>query len=165
MASYKYTPPAGRPVRETKEDILHELELWQRAGAEIGPCDFPIPRAIGGTEALVRYTLRGQAVDVRCDTFGDYEVNLRCVWLAIQSMRLAEARGIGDTIRAAYAALPAPPQHRDPYEVLGVHSTMELEDIEVLYRNKARRLGEGHAGLKELNVAMDRIRDDKRGAS
>lgn len=160
---YKYTPPAARPARDTRNDIVNEFDLWNRFKS--GTCaeyDFPIPTKIGGAEATVRFKLDGNPVSVMCGRFDDYEVNLRCVWLAIQSMRLAEVRGIGDTIRSAYAALPAPPQHRDPYEALGVHSTMQLDDIEAVYRRRANRLGEGSPELKDLNMAMDRIREEKR---
>lgn len=163
--SYKYSPPVARPARDTMTDIAHEFDLWNRfdpEGVSDRGWDAPHPSAIGGADAAVRFVLRGQPVTVKCSKFDTYETNLRCVWLAIQSMRLAEVRGIGDTMRAAYLALPEPLQHRDPYEVMGVHSTMMLEDIEVLYRSKARRLGEGNPALKDLNIAMDQIREEKR---
>lgn len=160
---YKYTPPQARPARETRNDIVNEFDLWNRfKPASVAEYDFPIPSKVGGQEAKARFKLNGNPVDVTCGTFDDYEVNLRCVWLAIQSMRLAEVRGIGDTIRSAYAALPAPAEHVDPYQAIGVHPSMELEDIEAVYRRKANRLGEGHAGLKELNIAIAAIREEKR---
>lgn len=165
MKRYSYTPPAARPAKDTQKDIKHEFDLWCRFLEDpnaITDYDFPAPTQIGGKDALARFKLQGRTVMVPCGTFDDYETNLRCVYLAIQSMRLAEVRGIGETIRQAYGLLPAPEQHRDPYEVMGVHSTMMLEDIEVLYRSKARRLGEGNPALKDLNIAMDQIREEKR---
>lgn len=162
---YKYHAPPDNAPGQTRQRIIAEFKRWRDQAEDpktIGAFDFPLSRKIGGHEAAVRFELRGESVEMFVDKFDSYGINLTACYLAIQSMRLNEARGIGETLQRAYAALPAPERHRDPYEVLGVHSTMELEDIEVLYRSKARRLGEGHAGLTELNVAMDRIREDKR---
>lgn len=163
--AYKYNPPPDNPPRETQNRIADEFHRWRDQSndqATVQRWDFPIPSKIGGQEAIVRFDLRGRDVEIRVDKFASYGINLTAALLAIQSMRLNEARGIGETLQRAYAALPPAPDHVDPYEVLGVHSTMALEDIEAVYRSKTRRLGEGHPDLKALNVAMDLIREEKR---
>lgn len=106
--------------------------------------------------ALVPVTSRSQqrAVD-----------NLRVCWLALEALRMNEARGISEVMREAYLALPAPVRERDPWEVLGVRSDTPLEDVEAMYRSKAKRLhpdtGNGdEEAMKELNRAMDRIREE-----
>lgn len=91
--------------------------------------------------------------------------NFRVVYLALEAIRLNEARGIGEVVQAAYMALPAPAKQRDPYEVLGVRSDAPMEDIEDMYRIKANRAHPDKGGstdaMTELNAAMDRIRADR----
>ncbi len=163
--AYKYNPPPDNPVRETQKRITDEFYRWRDQAndqATVQRWDFPIPSKIGGQEAVVRFDLRGRDMEIRVDKFDKYGINLTAAFLAIQSMRLNEARGISETLQRAYALLPEPAGHRDPYEVLGVHSTMLLEDIEAVYRRRANRAGEGSPEILELNLAMERIREDKR---
>lgn len=163
--AYKYHTPPDNPPRQTQQRILQEFKRWRDQAddpATVGFYDFPIPTKVGGQEATVRFDLRGRQVEISVDKFDSYGSNLTAAYLAIQSMRLNEARGIGETLQRAYAALPQPAHHRDPYEVLGVHSTMQLDDIEAVYRRRANRAGDASPELVELNTAMDRIREDKR---
>lgn len=92
--------------------------------------------------------------------------NLRKLYLIVEALRLNEARGLEAQMREYYLQLPAPPTSRDPFEVLGVRSDTDLEDIEAIYKNKAKRLhpdtsAEDGKAMTELNVAMDRIRAEK----
>lgn len=54
---------------------------------------------------------------------------------------------------------------RDPYEVLGVRSDTDMEDIELIYKAKAKRAHPDAGGsveaMKELNKAIDKIRKEK----
>jgi len=93
--------------------------------------------------------------------------NLRALYLGVESMRMNDVRGIGDLVREMYLQLPAPAKVRDPYEVLGVRSDTALEDIEDLYRIKAKRAhpdapGGSTEAMTELNDAMDRIRAERK---
>ena len=92
--------------------------------------------------------------------------NLRVLYLAAEAIRMNEVRGIGGILRDAYLQLAAPLTERDPYEVLGVRSDVGLEEIEAVYKVKARRLHPDQGGdpdaMRELNVAMDRIRDERK---
>lgn len=166
----KYVAPDA-PVQTTTRDIKHAIEIWNRdAGAQVvGAWDMPNPTKIGGAEALVRFQLRGEEVLLRCESQRTYSLNLRCCFLALDAMRLNERRGIADTLRQAYAALPAPAKQRDPYEVLGVRSDMSTDDIEDLYAIKIKRVhpdlnrDDPDAAKKaaELNDAIERIRKDR----
>ena len=106
-----------------------------------------------GSGSLVPVTSRNQARAVD---------NLRVCWLALEALRMNEARGISEVMREAYLALPAPVRERDPWEVLGIRPDTPLEDAQAMYRIKAKRLhpdtGSGdEAAMKELNAAMERI--------
>lgn len=71
--------------------------------------------------------------------------------------------------RAAYLQLPAPPKTRDPYEVLGARPDTALEDIEAMFRIKAKRLHPDVGGsgdeMKELNEAWERIKAERGSGS
>lgn len=169
--AYKYNPPPGNSANETRDRILLEFARWNDMAGEkvVGNFDFPASAKIAGVEGICRFELRGQPVEIKVDKFDAYLVNFACVALAIQSMRLNEARGIGETMREAYAMLPAAPKHRDPYEVLGVHPGSSLADIEDVYRMKIKRVHPDTAGANaderaaaELNDALAKIREEKR---
>jgi len=115
----------------------------------------------------LRYTSRG-GQDVRLTMAKQARAvdNLRVLWLAVEAMRLNEARGIGEVLREAYAQLPAPANYCDPYEVLGVRPDADMADIDAVYRSRARRAHSDTGGsdeeMKELNAAMERIREDRK---
>lgn len=154
---------------QTRRDIEREFNRWREGHRLKGEplvtaSDYPAPDDIGGCEALVRFVLRGQSLEVRCTNQPTYRLNLRAVFFAIEAMRLNEKRGIGETLRDAYLQLAAPAAGRDPYELLGVRSDMRLEDVEAVYKRVAKRVhsdtGGNDAAMKEVNEAMERIRRD-----
>jgi DnaJ-domain-containing protein 1 len=104
-----------------------------------------------GAEVVLAMSKQDRAVD-----------NLRVLYLAIEAMRLNEARGIADVIREAYLQLPSPSQHSDPYEVLGVRPDSPIEVIEAAYRARAKMIHPDKGGSEEemrsLNEAMEIIR-------
>ena len=166
--TYRYTPPEGTHPGTTRQDIESEFLRWnQQAGTPvIGPdYDLPMQRA-NETYAAVRFFLRGSLVDVKVDKWDSFATNLRCCYLVIRDMRLAEARGIDAAMKDAYAQLPAGKVDRDPYEVLGVRSDTDIEDIEAMYKRKAQRAhpdqGGSAAAMVELNAAITKIRAEKR---
>lgn len=171
-SAYQYSPPEGWPARTTITAIRDEFRKWRlQAGNDdvIGAMDAPAPTSIQGAEARVRFILRGSPMDIVCGTWDSYEVNLRCVYLAIQSLRLNEARGIGDTMREAYLQLQAPAKARDPWEVLGVHPSASWDDVRDVYRMKSRRVhpdsaengNADPAKFAELTDAYNRIRIER----
>lgn len=113
--------------------------------------------------AFVRFVLRGIPITIECSTQGAYQDNLRCVFYAVQGMRMNEVRGIADTMKNAYAQLAAPATSRDPYEILGVRPDAATEIIKAAYRTLVKRLHPDVAGpgsveaFKEVEDAMDTI--------
>jgi hypothetical protein len=78
---------------------------------------------------------------------------------------LNEVRGIADTLRQAYAALPppgTPVMKRDPYEVLGISHDQPMAVVDAVYRAKAQTAhpdkGGTNAAWLELQDAYERIK-------
>ena len=157
----------------SRREIVTQLTRWnddnRYSAAVIGKYDFPVPEEVGSANATVRFELRGQRITVACDSQGTYQQNLRCVVFAVESMRMNEKRGIADTLAKAYLQLAAPPQHRDPYEILGLRPDADMEAVEAIYRHLARtrhpEAGGTEEAMKELNDARDRIREERDGAA
>ncbi len=123
----------------------------------------------GQTSAFVRFVLRGIPVTVECSSQEGYRDNLRCIFYAIEAMRMNEVRGIADTMKNAYLQLSAPAQGRDAYEVLGVRPDADPEIIGAAYRALAKKLhpdvGGGADAFKEIDDAYSRIVKDRSEAS
>jgi hypothetical protein len=150
-----------RDAGAIKSDIREEFRLWgfERDEYEIFP-------ALGAKEALIEFWLNGKKQVLKCSK-GEYHAdNLVGVLGIIHGLRLAHQRGILEELAsAAIAMLPAGPQHRDPYEVLGVRSDADTEVIEAAYKARAKKLhpdvgGDGEA-MKEVNEALDRIKTER----
>jgi DnaJ-domain-containing protein 1 len=148
---------------ETKSEIEREFRLWKVN-------EFRIVRETPGA-AVEWYPLGSDRLRILRsadqDTPGN---NLRKLYLIIRALRLNEARGFAEYMRDFYAQLPAGAGDRNPYEVLGVLASASLDDIEAMYRAKAKRLhpdagGANLEAMKQLNAAMDRIRTEKGGLS
>lgn len=101
----------------------------------------------------LRYNKQDRAVD-----------NARVIFLAVESMRLNEVRGIGDLLRETYAQLPPPAGatakiKRDPYEVLGVTKATPLLVVKAAYSALAKAAhpdaGGSNEAMAELNEAFD----------
>lgn len=161
---YKYDPPDGRNPSTTRRDIEVEFQRWnqQAGGAVVTDWDLPMAKT-GLLYAEVTFLLRGHKVPVRVDRWGDFAVNLRCCYLVIRDMRLAEARGVTEAMRSAFDALPAPKTQRDPWEVLGLRPGASAAEIDAMYRIKANSAhpdkGGSEDAMKELNEARDRAKE------
>lgn len=87
-------------------------------------------------------------------------------FLAADSLRMNEVRGLGEFMREAYLALEGPtgPVIRDPYEVLGIRPDAPLEVAEASYRALAKvahpDAGGSEAKMAELNAAIERVRSE-----
>jgi hypothetical protein len=88
--------------------------------------------------------------------------NFRVVYLALEAIRMNEARGIAEVVRDAYMALPAPVRERDPYEVLGVRPDAPLAIAEAAYREATKTAhpdkGGSNEAMAELNAAIEKVR-------
>lgn len=111
------------------------------------------------------YTLRGQEVRLEMSNQDTGRDNLRVLYLAVEAMRLNEARGLGDVVQSAYLQLAAPAKVRDPYEVLGVRPDSPPEVIEAAHRALAKRhhpdAGGSVEAMKEINAALERVQLDR----
>ncbi|MEY4761800.1 MAG: hypothetical protein RLZZ200_1656 [Pseudomonadota bacterium] len=96
------------------------------------------------------------------DKFGRVVDNARALYLAIEAIRLNEARGLGEVLRQNYAALPAPVRERDPFEVLGIRPDAPMEIAEAAYKALTRSAHPDAGGsterMQELNAAIEKVR-------
>lgn len=108
-----------------------------------------------GRKLVLEYNKQERAVD-----------NARVLFLAIESIRLNEVRGIGDVLAEAYLQLPAGTQEViDPYEVLDVTRTAPLAVAEAAWKVAMQTAHPDKGGTNEraalLNKAIEMIREDK----
>ena len=150
----------------SRSEIVTQFDRWGHDDwGCIGKYDFPVPANVGGSEASVRFELRGTTVMVTCRSQASYRDNMRCVAFAIEAMRMNEKRGIADTLAKAYLQLNSPTAMRDPYEVLGVRPDASLTVIDATYRALAKERHPDQGGsveqMKELNDAYERVKSER----
>ena len=150
----------------SRRQIVDEFRKWKDGWeCAVGVHDFPPPAKVGESEALVRFVLRDKPVELRCSSQDTYRDNLRCVFYAVQAMRMNEKRGIADTMANVYALLAAPTSARDPYEVLGVRPDAPIAIAEAAYRTLAKTthgdVGGDDEEMKVINDAIARVRADR----
>lgn len=165
-----YTINTNWTEAKSRREIVTQLDRWNNDdwNAVGERYDFPVPQEVGGNMATLRFELRGVSVVVSCDSQLTYRQNLRCVAFAIESMRMNEKRGIADTIRKAYLQLDAPPEQRDPYEILGIRPDADPMIVEAAYKSMSKKgeyrhpdLGGSDEKSQELNDAYERINAER----
>lgn len=152
----------------TQNDLQKEFEAW-----EVKEWDTNYPRGarlegMDQSEAdrtvTLTYKKNGKTVLLTMASQGRATDNLRVLFLAIESMRMNERRGIGKVLQSAYAQLQAP-EVFNPYEVLGVFESQSIVVIEAAYKEKAKEAhvdaGGSDAKMVELNKAIEMIRKEK----
>jgi len=159
---YKYKPPTGN-VQTTRADITAEFKRWNEQAGEKIITDYDLPYAYQGTiEAEVVFILRGQKLRVKIGVWDSFATNLRCCYLNIRDMRLAEARGSLEAMIETFMALPAPARERDPYEVLGIRPDAPLALAEAAYKHLINQAhpdkGGTDAQAAALNAAIEKVR-------
>lgn len=148
-------------TERTRREIEGELRKWRQVS------DYEIPLRLdrSQTQAFVRFVLRGIPITIQCSTQASYGNNLRCVFYAVQAMRMNEVRGIADTMKNAYAQLAAPAAERDPYEVLGLRPDAATEIVKAAYRALVLRHHPDQGGdaeaFKEIDEAMNAIEAER----
>jgi hypothetical protein len=164
-------PPPGagqlnsrKPADEVRTLIRDEFRKWglDRDEYEIFPSQ-------NRTEARVEFYLNGKRQVLTCSKSWTYSQNLHALWSILTALRLAHQRGILEELAsAALAMLPAGPQHRDPFEVLGIRSDAPMEVVNGAYRALAARYHPDHGGsdgeMKELNEAYERVKTERASA-
>ena len=150
-------------VSQTRRELVSCLGKWR--GAEL--VSIADPKDLPDERAIVVFDFNGQRVRVEYSDQWNYRSNLRAVYLTLEGLRLAYARGLGDVLINTVSQMLALPgaQYIDPYELLGVRPDAELEDIESMYLIKSKRAHPDKGGTVEqqaqLNAAIERIREDR----
>lgn len=118
-------------------ELRDEFRKW-------GVKDFMLPSwRASRTEVTVSFSINGKWSNPTCSRYPTREQNLRAIVMAIQAVRLASQRGIGELIAEAskHLALPPGPSPADPYVILGIPDNSEKDRIFLAYR---KRLFETH---------------------
>lgn len=109
------------------------------------------------------YKKEGKTVSLSMDRQSRAVDNLRVLYLAVESMRLNEKRGIGDVVKEAYLQLAAPKTDRPAYEILGIMPDSPLMVAEAAYKHKAKTAhpdaGGSAEAMTELNKAIEYFRN------
>ena len=155
----------------TRDDLNETFRKWRvndwNIIAEITPA-----RADNWSQTItertitLRYTHAGGR-EVRL-TMGEQDRavdNLRVLYLALNAMRLNEARGLADTMQDAYLQLAAPADAIDPYEVLQIRPDADDSMVETAYKARANIThpdkGGTDAAFKEVQDAYERINKER----
>lgn len=122
----------------------------------------------------VEFTLHREQITLLQGVRSTAHENLELMASALESMRLAEVRGMNMLVANAYAQLyptskaaqhDRQPDTDDPYVVLGVRREYPLPVIESIWKQHLRvchpDAGGSHDMAIRLNVAMDKIRKEK----
>jgi hypothetical protein len=162
--AYKYTPRRGASPSVTRRDIEDEFRKWniQAGDRIITDYDLPMQRS-NQRESSVVFLMRGARINVRIDAWEDFGTNLRCCYLNIRDMRLAEARGSLSSLRESLMALPAGKTERDSWEIMQLQRGAPSEMVDAAYRTLAKKLhpdvqGGDAAAFRELDEAYKKLK-------
>jgi hypothetical protein len=111
------------------------------------------------------YTKYGSQVELIMGLQNRATDNLRVLFIAVESMRMNDKRGIGKVVESAYLQL-AGMSERDPYRILGVSRSDTLSRIESIYKELLKRfhpdtINGDEKKTKEIITAMNEIRKEK----
>jgi hypothetical protein len=162
----RVSPNAGdirtrKTSADVRQDVRAEFRRWG-----MSPDEYEIwPKEPDGG-AQVDFWRDGKKQTIRCKKARDFAGNLFALWRVIEALRLAQQRGILDTlVMAGLAMLPAGAIKIDPYELLGVRSDATMSVIEAAFRARARDLHPDKGGdneqMKALNEAHEQIRRER----
>lgn len=174
----RYTLVTGKTWDETIRDLGETFRKWNRVSHWTVEPIRP-KRASNQSQneqersVTVRYTLAGRDVTLTMATQERAHDNLRVLYLAVEALRLNEARGIAEVVASAYLQLPAPAGSApmpailgsDPYNVLGLTPGAPLSVAEAAYRTLAKTAhpsaGGDRAAWDRLQGAIEAIRKEK----
>lgn len=162
----RVSPGAGqiltkKTITEVRQDVRAEFRRWG-----MSPDEYEIWPKGDNDGAQIDFWRDGKKQTVRCAKTRDFALNLYALWRVIEALRLAQQRGILDTlVMAGLAMLPAGAALVDPYEVLGVRPDAQLSVIEGAYRARAHDLHPDKGGdteaMKGLNDALARVKAER----
>lgn len=119
------------------------------------------------TAVTLRYWKGEREVVLTYDKQDSPRSNLRALYLCIKDMRMLDVRGLGGVAQSAYMQLAAPKAESDPWEVLGLRPGAARDEIEAMFRVKAKAAHPDAGGSDEamaaLNTARARLLDERKG--
>ena len=142
-------------LARTKSDIKETFRKWP----EVQGYDV----RLGLRDAEILFTVNGNQQRLACERFADTGANLRALYLAVESTRLAAQRGILKELATLATALLGPGVMKRPaHEVLGIAESSSLEVAEPIYRMLAQQrhpdAGGSESAMMELNEAIEWFR-------
>ena len=164
-----YTIKTTASWSRTQSDLAREFKLW---GVTEWDTNYPRGARLEGmnqTEkdktVTLTYLKNGKTISLSMAKQARAVDNLRVLYLAVESMRMNEKRGIGEVIESAYLQLAAPEMF-NPYQVLQVYPGSPLEVCEAAYRHLAKSAHPDKGGsaeiMQKLNRAIAEIRKEEK---
>lgn len=158
--SYRRGNLGSLSTNKTPEETRHDIdETFRKWGIE----EYRIPRNERGNvgPATVLFYVNDQKQALTCSRFYEYRDNLRAIYLILDSLRLAQERGIlSELARAAVAMLgPGQTAVRSWYEVLDVSPRADPDVVKASFQALARKrhpdAGGSNEAMTELNRAYE----------
>lgn len=165
-----YTINTKKSWSATNTELQIEFERW---GVHDWETNYPRGARLEGMNqseqdrtVTLRYNKNGKEIRLSMGRQARAVDNLRVLFLAIESMRLNEKRGIGEVLEAAYLQLGGGVIKKSPWEVLEVYPGSPLPVAEAAYKAKALKAHPDVAGgseeaMKEITEAINLIREGK----
>ncbi len=157
-----YTNPSRATWAQNAKRISETFEKWGIGFEDWRiDCDIEPARRNGyhSTPVTVSYRLRGQVVAMTLDSQDTPAKNLSSIAITVEAIRMQERRGLGAIAAAHYLAIAAPVGKRDPHEVLGLRPDATAEEVDAMYRLRAKSAhpdtGGSEDAMQELNEARD----------
>lgn len=164
--STKYKVPNTRGWYDVLEEIGSAFARWGINDWSAQP-NVPLARVnsksltSGERTVTVRFMKGDREVVLVSDTQDSATGNLKLIQLCVDDMRMIERRGLAETMQSAYMQLAAPVTERDPYEVLGLRPGASPDEVEAMYRVRAKSAhpdrGGSNEAMAELNSARDQL--------
>jgi hypothetical protein len=164
MNATKYKAPPVRDWHVAMESLENTFRLYGVTDFSAQP-NVMLSRAnspaLSKVERSVTISFKkdGKTVTLSMDTQDTATGNLKALQLCIDDMRMIERRGLAETMQSAYMQLAGPAKERDPWEVLGLRPDASRDEIDAMYRVKARSVhpdaGGSNEAMAELNAARE----------
>lgn len=164
MATSKYKPPRTYGWYHEYDQLAQEFAWWGISDWSATP-NVMLSRANSSNltrqERAVTLTFvkDGRTVTLPMADYETATMNLKVLALCIRDMRMIERRGVSETLQSAYLQLAAPERERDPFEVLGLRPGASADEIEAMYRVKAKTAHPDAGGSDDAMAALNRARE------
>lgn len=163
-----YTIKTEKTWAQTMREITETFRSW---GVDDWNPNYPKGARLEGmrqTEeertVVITYVKDGKTIVLKMGKQARAVDNLRVLYIALESLRMNERRGIGELLQDAYLQLAAPERIRSPYEILGIYPDSPLAVAEAMYKELAKKshpdAGGSDEAMRKLNLAIQQIRDE-----